>query len=213
MKVERAAALLLLALLAAPPALAETTGSAPTKKILKWTDENGKVHYGESIPPEYQDRARTEMNTSGVEKRKFDASQTPEQRRAAEEKASAERDDRAKRAEQQRRDVALLQTYTNVKDIDESRDRSLSIPQQALLGLAVRMKRAQERMAGLQKEVDTVTRLKKPIPEALKEEVADQNGEIAQLKQERARFDDQIEKIRAKHDADRKRYLELTAPR
>ena len=45
----------------------------------KWTDEQGIVHYGDSIPPQYAQKERTVLNSRGVEVRKLDAQKTPEQ--------------------------------------------------------------------------------------------------------------------------------------
>lgn len=201
--------LLLLALLAAAPALAaDNTGAAPAQKIYKWTDADGKVHYDATPPP--TDRAAQKLTTHGVKQGETERTATPEERALAEEKAAQAKDAKAREAEQKRRDVALLQTYTSVKDIDASRDRNLALPQQALVGLGVRAKRAEERMAQLQKEQDNFVRGKKPVPAPLRDEINDQRNVLSGIADERKRFEDQIAKIKAKADADRQRYIELT---
>ena len=45
----------------------------------RWIDEQGVVHYGDSIPPQYAQKERTVLNNHGVEVRKLDAQKTPEQ--------------------------------------------------------------------------------------------------------------------------------------
>ena len=51
----------------------------------------------------------------------------------------------------------------------------------------------------------------KPVPEDLKEDIALQKGEVDVLRRERERYEAQIAGIRARYDADKQRYSELTA--
>jgi len=55
---------------------------AAAKLYNKWVDENGTTHYGETIPPEYADKDRAELNKAGRVVKKQDVL-TPEERRAA----------------------------------------------------------------------------------------------------------------------------------
>ena len=57
-------------------------------KMYKWVDDKGTTHYGETIPPEYAGKDRTEINKAGREINKKEIL-TPEER-AAKEKADAE---------------------------------------------------------------------------------------------------------------------------
>ena len=52
--------------------------SAEAGKLYKWVDEKGVVHYGETIPPEYKDRASVEMSPRGVVIRRQDAYVPPD---------------------------------------------------------------------------------------------------------------------------------------
>jgi hypothetical protein len=84
----------------------------------RWTDEQGVVHYGDSIPPQYAQKERAVLNSRGVEVRKIDAQKTPEQMAAAE---------RAQQnvLRQKQHDAFLMNTYTSVKDIEALRDLRL----------------------------------------------------------------------------------------
>jgi hypothetical protein len=52
-------------------------GPAQAAKVYRWVDENGQVHYSESLPPNYQDKGHDVLNQQGrlVEK---DRKLTPE---------------------------------------------------------------------------------------------------------------------------------------
>lgn len=199
---------------AAQPQARPTPGAKPAKPaggIYKWVDENGVTHYGQSIPPEYRDGAATEMNRRGLTVRQIDPAAKPEDPQALEEKARREREERKRQAEQRRRDLALMNTYSSVKEIDEARDRNLAFPTQALRNLEPRHKKAQDRLASLQTQQDALSKVDKPVPEHLQEDISEAKAEADALRAEMDRHAAQIAVIRARFEADRKRYLELTA--
>jgi hypothetical protein len=103
-----------------PVAGGAATSRTPDKGAVtyKWTDEQGVVHYGDSIPPQYAQQERAVLNSRGVEVRKLEAQKTPEQV-AAEERA------RQEDVRQKQHDAFLLNTYTSVKDIEALRDLRL----------------------------------------------------------------------------------------
>jgi len=179
-------------------------------KIFKWTDENGVTHYGEVIPPEYKDQAAQEMSRQGLTIRKWDAAITPEQRKATETKSVREREEKQREFEQRRRDLALINTYTSAREIDEHRDRTLQLPVQAIQGLEPRLKKAQQRLASLEQQLATLNTGGKRPPHGLELDVADQKGEIDTIQAEIERYKAEIELIKVKYEGDRKRYLELT---
>ena len=100
-----------------PVALAANPQNSNTV-TYKWTDDQGIVHYGDSVPPQYAQKERAVLNSRGVEMRKLDAQKSPEQL-AADERA---RQDFIK---QKQHDAFLMNTYTSVKDIEALRDLRL----------------------------------------------------------------------------------------
>ncbi len=191
-------------------ALADAAAAA---KIYKWTDERGITHYGEVIPPEYKDQAAQEMSPQGITLRKLDAAApaiTPEQRKAAEEKAVRDRDEKQRAFEQRRRDVALVNTYTSAQEIDAACERTLQLPSQAIRGLEPRLKKAQDRLAGLEQQTGALVKAGKRVPESIEADIADQKIEVDTIRAEIERNKAQIEIIKAKYEQDKKRYLEVT---
>jgi predicted RNase H-like nuclease (RuvC/YqgF family) len=179
-------------------------------KIFKWVDEKGVTHYGGTIPPEYKDQASTEMSKHGITVRKVDAAVTgAEQRKAAEEKASKDREEKQRAFEQRRRDVALMNTYTSAREIEEHRDRTLQIPMQTIKGLEPRLKRAQERLASLQTQQAALSK-KGKSSDGLDQDIVDEKAEVESIKADIERSQAQIEAIKVKFDADRKRFMELS---
>jgi Domain of unknown function (DUF4124) len=106
--------IVLLAAAAAGSAYADSS-STKSATTYRWVDEQGVVHYGDQIPPQYTSKDRTVLNSQGVEVGHLDAQRTPEQQAA----------DAQARADQMRlrqHDSFLITTYTSVADIEALRD-------------------------------------------------------------------------------------------
>jgi hypothetical protein len=99
----------------APVAGNAATAGSGAGVTYRWVDEQGVVHYGDRIPPQYAQKERAVLNSRGVEVGRLDAQKTPEQIAA---------DDRIQQeiARQKQHDSFLLATYTSVKDIEALRD-------------------------------------------------------------------------------------------
>ncbi|HYX73900.1 MAG TPA: DUF4124 domain-containing protein [Steroidobacteraceae bacterium] len=111
----------------------------------RWVDEQGVVHYGDNIPPQYASQDRAILNAQGVEVGHLDARKTPEEEAAA----SRARDALMK---QKQHDAFLVSTYTSVKDIEALRDVRLdqlkgqrTAAEQYLESLRVRLSSLQSR--------------------------------------------------------------------
>jgi hypothetical protein len=91
---------------------------ADAPATYKWVDDQGVVHYGDSIPPQYAQKESTLLNKQGVPIGHRDGAKSP-----AELAAAADAEQLA--ARQKQRDSFLLATYTSVKDIEQLRDERL----------------------------------------------------------------------------------------
>jgi hypothetical protein len=99
-------------LLSAGADAASTDKKATT---YRWVDEQGVVHYGDSIPAQYAQKEHAVLNNQGVEVAHSDAEKTPEQ-------LALEAQTREATRKLQQHDTFLLTTYTSVKDIESLRD-------------------------------------------------------------------------------------------
>ena len=105
-------------------ALASLTAvGGETERVYKWVDEEGQVHYGDSIPPEYSDLPKQVLNEHAVTVDHLEGRKTAEQL-AAEQKA---RDLAMQKELQLRADKALLATYLTVEEIVMHRDRRIEL--------------------------------------------------------------------------------------
>jgi len=92
------------------------------RRLYKWVDSQGQVHYGDVIPPEYASQEKDVINGQGVEIEHQDAQKSPEQLAAEEQK-------RVSAEELRHRDQNLLNTYVSLQEIERLRDQRLSLLQ------------------------------------------------------------------------------------
>jgi hypothetical protein len=199
----QATAFLCLAILAAAPATAQ-------QRMYKCVDAKGKVYYTQVPPAECLGRDTQELNKSGTLIRRNPAAipLTPaqEQARETERKKKLEDDERSK--EERRKNLALLNTYSSEKDIEEARTRTLQEAQLAIEDTEKRIAGAQKRRQELETEKEFY--VKKPMPFKLKQEIT--NNEI-EIRNQTVLLDakkKEIGTINAKYDEDKRRYVELT---
>src|SRR5258708_7250302 len=146
-KRNQATGFLCLTLLAAAPAAAQ-------ERMYKCVDAKGKTYYTQVPPPECIGRDTQELNKSGSLLRKNPAaiqlSPAQEQAREAERKKKLEEEERSK--EERRKNLALLNTYSSEKDIDDARARALDEAQAAIEATERSIAGAQKRRQELESE-------------------------------------------------------------
>jgi hypothetical protein len=180
------------------------------KKVYRWVDKNGQVHYGDSVPAEYAEQDRDLLNKQGVKIGREEGTITPE------EAAAKAAEDKASRDEQKRklRDRVLIQTYQSVKELEVLRDTrlelvdaQLTIQEQSLSNL--RAQRAQlERIASRYAPVNAEPGAK-PLPDEVAADLERAASDIATQESNLVRRRQERESIRLTFEADIKRYQEL----
>lgn len=110
--------------------------------------------------------------------------------------------------EQRRRDQALLDTYTTPEDIDLAQKKAEADLNAAILAALARIEEARSKRKKYENEAEFYA--KKTLPPELSKELRALEHEI-RLQQELVDIKRRdFEAIKAKYDADRKRYFELT---
>ncbi len=99
---------------------ASASALADERKLYKWTDNQGQVHYGDHVPDEYANQEAHVFNKAGIEVDRIEAQKTPEQMAAEEQKRTAAEESR-------KRDHNLLSTYASVQEIERLRDQRLGL--------------------------------------------------------------------------------------
>jgi len=166
-------------------------------RIVKWKDDKGITHYGDKIPPQYANRESSLINKQGI---------TVQQNRP-----SVQHDEAAEHAklEQDKKDKALLGTFTNADEIDLTRDRNLEPDLIALKSLQQDRAVSQKKLDKTNALAATFTKTKKPIPADIVNNINANKDELAKIDQRVTERQQAIDAIRKRFEEDKKRYLAL----
>jgi hypothetical protein len=189
---------------------------AQTKEqyTYRCTGTDGKKYYGQTIPDACVGRPLELINKQGLVVKRIDPEGDEKARLAKEAEAEKKRELEASQKEAQRRNRALLATYTSEKDIEESRSRALREHQKQVQEVETRIDAIKKRQARFEKDLAVYQEAGKGEPPArLKEEIT--NAEI-DLKAQQSLLDakkKEAASINARYDEDKRRYLEATGKR
>lgn len=180
-------------------------------KIVCWKDKSGKtLGCGDKVPPEYQGSATSELSSHGITRGKTESVEEAAARREREQQtARAKAEDDRKRLDQQRQDTALLETYSNEKEIDLKRDREISALDGQIEQFTSALKPATARYNDAKARFDQTEKSKGGAPQAVKDELQRASAEKERLEKNIAAKQKEKDDVRERYAHYRKRYAEL----
>lgn len=192
-------------------ALLPLTAAAQGRTTYCCTDSHGRQVCSDVLPKECYGRAYREINRQGVTVRRIDAPLTAEQRAAREAEEKKAREEESRRLEQDRRNRALLATYSDEKDIDYARDRAVADMQKTIQA-------AQDKLAELAKsreklDAEAEFYKKRPMPPKLKAQIRDNDADTKAQQAAIEARQKEIEALKARYEEEKLRYRELTRPK
>jgi len=181
--------------------------AGPVAAKITCCDVNGKRTCGDPAPPQCLDKAKTVFDRGGVA-REVERPLTQEEVAAREAEKARQAEEKKKAEELARRDRALRDSYTTENDIDKARDRAIVEIEKNAEQAKNRLEAAEKKRLKLDQEKEFYT--KKPVPANLQSQIKDNDAEIAAQQKALQQRDADIEAVKARFEADKKRYRELT---
>lgn len=195
-------------LLAALPVPVAASADGGARTIYCCQDASDRTMCADILPSACYGRAYREISPQGHVRRHVAAPLTPEEIARRDAEAQRRKKEEARALKQRRLDQALLATYRSLEDIDERQDRALAGAEQSL-------RQAREREAELVAERARVVAAGAGGDGARSRDVAARlqalDGELVLLRSVITAKARQIDAIRARFAADRRRYVELIA--
>jgi hypothetical protein len=184
---------------------------------FRCVDEKGLTHIGDTPPAGCANVVMYETSPSGMTLRKIDPTPTPEQLKAKQDELDRMRDSAKGQAEQKRKDTALLNTFSGEKEFDVVRDRNIEPLRGRIKSAEERIKAVEKRQKEIEEEMEFYKAGKSKArslapPAQLSADLARVSGEQATLKANIVRYEAEIEQLKARFDADKKRWMALKYP-
>lgn len=192
----RSAGLLLVSHLCISPAVAKIT----------CCDIDGKRTCGDPPPAQCLSKAKTVFGKGGASK-EVEAPLTAEQQAAREAEAAHKAEEEKKVAEQERRDRALLASYSSESEIDAARDRALAVIEKNAAQAEARLDAAQKNQIKLNQEAEFYKG--KPLPAKLQSGIRNNELELTSQKNIFAQKEADMQAVRTRYEAEKQRYMLL----
>jgi hypothetical protein len=197
----------LLAAIAGLAVVSTAVAGSPGVTAYKWTDDQGVVHYGDSIPPQYAEKAHEALDKQGMAIGHSDAAKTAEQ-------LAQEARDHDEVVKKLQHDNFLIATYTSVKDIESLRDVRLQQLKGQQVAADAYVENLKSRLVALQgrakhfRPYSTQAGAHR-LPDDLAEDLVHTLNEMRTQSSALAAKNAEIDAVRAQFDSDVQRYREL----
>jgi len=191
-------------------AMSVSAFAAEHDRVYRWVDEDGQVHYGDSIPPEYSDLPKQVLNEHAVTVQHLEGRKTEEQL-VAEAKA---RELEMQKELQLRADKALLATYLSVEEIVMHRDRRIELFQAQARVTELYLRNLERRLAKLKREAARYRPYSEDpdaplINEDLVADINETQSTIARHQKNLLKFQEDEQQIVARFEGDINRFKAL----
>lgn len=186
------------------------SAAGKNQKMYRWVDNDGLVHYGDSVPAEYAELERQIVNDHGITVDTLRAKMTAEE--IAEEKRQD--DLRMQRELERRADQALLATYLTVDEILMHRDRRIELFEAQARVTELYLRNLERRMSVLKEEASGFQPYSEDpdaemISTDLADDIASTKETITRHEANLQRFQNDQQGIVARFDGDINRFKKL----
>ncbi|MEW5771565.1 MAG: DUF4124 domain-containing protein [Pseudomonadota bacterium] len=179
-------------------------GLSAQAATYRWVDEQGRVHYSDTMPPQQASQGHRELDKEGRVVREV----TRTQQRSTVEKRRAELE-RQQALERLRRDKALLSSFTTEAEIDLVRDRALELENLQINSLQARMNNASEKLSYANQEIKKFSGPGEKVPKSYLQMREEAQNELAQIGEMLRQRQQNMEQLKSKYEADKLRFREL----
>ena len=177
--------------------------------LYRWVDENGIVHYTDTLPPDHVERARTLFSRSGVPVNRVPRAKTPEEVRQEQELERLRAQQQSLVKKLRSFDRVLLRSFRSEDDLLRARDGKLATIDVMIQVTENNTRRQETWLAELRTEAANLERSGKPVPEHLQTVIRKTEGSIREGYETVSQRKEQQAAIRASFEQDLQRFRQL----
>jgi hypothetical protein len=178
-------------------------------KFQCWTNSDGVRECGNSVPPEYSQQRVETLNDKGMVVEIQGPAKTKEQLEQEKREEELRKAQEDREAEQRRKDMVLLRTFTTERDLKISYNNKTNSINGIIELTRSSNKNLRENLEQLQKRAANLERSGKPIPDKMVNEMQSVKRQIKNNEDFIAEKQQEIAELNKRYDADLKRFREL----
>lgn len=177
--------------------------------FLRWVDDQGNVHYSDTIPPEFAEKGRSRLSSGGIEVEEIAPAKTLEEIQREQELERLRLQQERLIERQRAADMVLLRTFRSVDDLTMVRDGKLQAIDVMIQVTRSNIRRQQQWLAGLRSEAADHERAGKPVTQHLNDSIANTQRAINDSYETIVAREKQKQEIRESFARDLKRFRQL----
>lgn len=190
---------------------AAADAAADGKRLYRWVDEQGNVHYSDQVPADQSRPAKSILNERGMTVDQIEAAKTAEQIAEEKRQQRLEAEKRRQAQEQAAYDRVLLSTFHSEADIIHARDSKITAVENVIHIAQNTLKNLEHQQRSLVRQAAEAERAGKPVPANVTEEIQQVRAQLQETNQYiRQKRQEQAE-IRKQYEQDIQRYRSIKA--
>ncbi len=179
------------------------------RKLYRWTDKDGNVHYTDSLPAEAVKDKQEELNSQGITVKTTERERTAEEQAAWEAEQAEQEKLRAAAEEKAKMDSVLTSSYPSEADLQRAYRERFDLIEQSLESARVGIRSQEKSLAELLDHAADLERNGKVVPAQIKESIRRARSQVAEQRSYLERRESERTALHAEFDRLLARYREL----
>ncbi|HET9049324.1 MAG TPA: DUF4124 domain-containing protein [Chiayiivirga sp.] len=179
------------------------------RKLYRWTDAEGNVHYTDSLPAEAVQDKQEEINNLGMAVKTTERALTPEEQAAYDAEQARLAVERAAAEEQAKMDSVLIGSYPTESDLERAYRERFDLIEQSIVSAQVGIRSQEKSLGELLEHAADLERNGKPVPVAVRDSIKLARAQVDEQRGYLQKRENEKKLLSDEHDKTLSRYREL----
>jgi len=189
--------------------VADSTQAQEKKKLYRWTDDKGEVHYTDQLPPEAAKSQRDELNKEGRAVERVERAKTPEERVVFEAEQARLAEEQRQADETAKMDGVLTMSYPSEADLARAYQERFDLLKRNVESAEIGIRSQDKALTDLLSHAADLERNGKPVPDGVVQSIGKARQQLADQRVFLANREIERIELQKEYDATLARYRKL----